>query len=118
MDQNKRPTIRDVAAEANVSVATVNRVLGRITGRSPPPTPRATSPAAVPIIPGNYVLRRTNRGGKGILLGGVPGVRRGQVQQNVGTAIRVHADGEETSGAGDQVALRLGQAGHDLRGPT
>ncbi|RVA18284.1 LacI family transcriptional regulator, partial [Mesorhizobium sp. M7D.F.Ca.US.004.03.1.1] len=27
MDQNKRPTIRDVAAEANVSVATVNRVL-------------------------------------------------------------------------------------------
>ena len=27
MDQNRRPTIRDVAAEANVSVATVNRVL-------------------------------------------------------------------------------------------
>ena len=27
MDQNKRPTIRDVAAEAKVSVATVNRVL-------------------------------------------------------------------------------------------
>ena len=27
MDQNKRPTIKDVAAEANVSVATVNRVL-------------------------------------------------------------------------------------------
>lgn len=27
MDQGKRPTIKDVAAEANVSVATVNRVL-------------------------------------------------------------------------------------------
>ncbi|MER9300449.1 LacI family DNA-binding transcriptional regulator [Mesorhizobium sp. M0621] len=27
MDQNKRPTIKDVAAEANVSVATVNRAL-------------------------------------------------------------------------------------------
>ena len=27
MDQSKRPTIRDVATEANVSVATVNRVL-------------------------------------------------------------------------------------------